>query len=297
MARLRAMARTDGLLGIANRAVFMSAWSRCAPLPCAASAPWGVLMVDVDCFKAFNDHYGHLHGDACLQKIAKALTGCLHRTSDLVARYGGEELVVLLPDTNLEGASRWPSAWWRPWPSWALPPGLDGGTGGHHSVGVCAQIPYARPGQRQRFCRPAGLCRCGAVPCEKSGGAIAGWRDSAVAGESPNAKRSVRQAGSAFAFLFQDGAGRGFLRCGGLPDFVQVGEGASGRGLRAAKSADGRRRINRSPWAGRETGCAWCRKSAPLLGVKRLLAHGAYTTASSPLFRRTKLPIGYTPGL
>ena len=82
MARLRAMARTDGLLGIANRAHFHERLEQVCALALRGERPVGVLMVDVDCFKAFNDHYGHLHGDACLQKIAKALTGCLHRTSD-----------------------------------------------------------------------------------------------------------------------------------------------------------------------------------------------------------------------
>ena len=108
--------------------------------------PVGVLMVDVDCFKAFNDHYGHLHGDACLQKIAKALTGCLYRTSDLVARYGGEELVVLLPDTNLEGAQqvaqRMVEAVAQLGIAHQASPVAPVVT---ISVGVCAQIPYAGP--------------------------------------------------------------------------------------------------------------------------------------------------------
>jgi hemerythrin len=61
-------------------------------------------MIDVDYFKRYNDHYGHLQGDACLQAVARAVQGCLRRSSDLLARYGGEELVVVLPDTDLAGA-------------------------------------------------------------------------------------------------------------------------------------------------------------------------------------------------
>ncbi len=146
MARLRAMARTDGLLGIANRAHFHERLEQVCALALRGERPVGVLMVDVDCFKAFNDHYGHLHGDACLQKIAKALTGCLYRTSDLVARYGGEELVVLLPDTNLEGAQqvaqRMVEAVAQLGIAHQASPAAPVVT---ISVGVCAQIPYAGP--------------------------------------------------------------------------------------------------------------------------------------------------------
>ena len=146
MARLRAMARTDGLLGIANRAHFHERLEQVCALALRGERPVGVLMVDVDCFKAFNDHYGHLHGDACLQKIAKALTGCLYRTSDLVARYGGEELVVLLPDTNLAGAQqvaqRMVEAVAQLGIAHQASPVAPVVT---ISVGVCAQIPYAGP--------------------------------------------------------------------------------------------------------------------------------------------------------
>ncbi len=103
-ARLRAASRTDALLGIANRAHFNERYEQICALALRGERPVGVIMLDVDCFKLFNDRYGHLQGDACLQKIAQALQACLHRNSDLLARYGGEELVVLLPDTNQEGA-------------------------------------------------------------------------------------------------------------------------------------------------------------------------------------------------
>jgi diguanylate cyclase (GGDEF)-like protein len=63
-----------------------------------------LILVDVDCFKAYNDHYGHPAGDACLQRVAEALASVPQRSSDLTARFGGEEFVVLLPDTSVADA-------------------------------------------------------------------------------------------------------------------------------------------------------------------------------------------------
>ena len=63
-----------------------------------------LLMMDVDYFKKFNDHYGHQAGDDCLKQIAAAIEGELYRPADITARYGGEEFAVLLPGTDAEGA-------------------------------------------------------------------------------------------------------------------------------------------------------------------------------------------------
>jgi diguanylate cyclase (GGDEF)-like protein len=101
---LRQMSFVDGLTGIANRRRFDEAlpleWRRCQ----RNGTPMSLLLVDVDCFKTFNDHYGHLAGDECLRAVAAVLAGQARRPYDLVARYGGEEFVCLLPETDLAGA-------------------------------------------------------------------------------------------------------------------------------------------------------------------------------------------------
>ncbi len=66
--------------------------------------PLGLIMLDVDYFKKYNDRYGHPAGDICLQKVAEVLTTNCKRPNDLVARYGGEEFAIILPSTSLDGA-------------------------------------------------------------------------------------------------------------------------------------------------------------------------------------------------
>lgn len=101
---LESQAMLDGLTNIANRRrldeVLESEWKRAQ----RAGTPLSLVMIDIDFFKAYNDHYGHGVGDVCLKKIAASLAASIDRSSDLVARYGGEEFVSILPDTNLEGA-------------------------------------------------------------------------------------------------------------------------------------------------------------------------------------------------
>ena len=102
--RLERITLVDGLTGVANRRhfnhVFEAEWRRAQRL----HAPVGVVLFDVDHFKAFNDRYGHAAGDDCLRRVAATLAELARRTSDVVARYGGEEFVVILPATDLPSA-------------------------------------------------------------------------------------------------------------------------------------------------------------------------------------------------
>lgn len=96
----------DGLTGIANRRRFDQHLDDEFRRARRSATPISLIMIDVDSFKDYNDHYGHLLGDECLARIAGALSDQLHRSRDLVARYGGEEFTVVLPDTDAEGARR-----------------------------------------------------------------------------------------------------------------------------------------------------------------------------------------------
>jgi diguanylate cyclase (GGDEF)-like protein len=92
------------LTGVANRRYFnihfQKEWKRALRY----KNPISLLMVDIDSFKSFNDIYGHQAGDECLRKIAEALKNVLKRPGDFIARYGGEEFIVMLTDTDRNGA-------------------------------------------------------------------------------------------------------------------------------------------------------------------------------------------------
>lgn len=103
-AQLKAFSHTDGLLGIANRACFDERLQEEVGRARRHGQPLAVLMMDVDFFKRYNDSHGHPAGDACLKTVVRAVGGVLVRRTDFLARYGGEELVALLPDTPLSGA-------------------------------------------------------------------------------------------------------------------------------------------------------------------------------------------------
>ena len=102
---LQRLSMTDGLTGIANRRMFDEAlgreWRRCLRL----HKPMSIVMLDVDFFKKYNDRYGHLEGDDCLRAVASELARSAPRPGDLVARYGGEEFVMILADTDHNGAN------------------------------------------------------------------------------------------------------------------------------------------------------------------------------------------------
>jgi len=103
-AQLEALSNTDGLTGIGNRRAFDQRlaveWGRAV----RERAALALALIDVDHFKRYNDHYGHVSGDVCLRQVAAMLAGAIGRSTDLAARYGGEEFVALLPATDEAGA-------------------------------------------------------------------------------------------------------------------------------------------------------------------------------------------------
>ena len=101
--QLLALAATDGLTGVANRRGFHERLGQEWSLSTRLGTPLGLIILDLDFFKQYNDSFGHLMGDECLKRIAKVLSQ-KHRAADFVARFGGEEFAILLPDTNVEGA-------------------------------------------------------------------------------------------------------------------------------------------------------------------------------------------------
>ena len=103
---LRSQTFSDGLTGIANRRHFDVAIEKEVRRAKRAGSALTLLMIDIDCFKAYNDHYGHQQGDDCLIKVAGALARMLKRPLDLIARYGGEEFAVILPEMNGEQSAR-----------------------------------------------------------------------------------------------------------------------------------------------------------------------------------------------
>jgi diguanylate cyclase (GGDEF)-like protein len=103
--QLRLLASTDGLTSLLNRRGFDEAvereWRRCRAL----RRPISLLMIDADNFKLFNDHFGHQAGDEVLRAIAACVEACIRKTCDIAARYGGEEMVVILPETAHDQAA------------------------------------------------------------------------------------------------------------------------------------------------------------------------------------------------
>ncbi|MEO0852392.1 MAG: diguanylate cyclase, partial [Cyanobacteria bacterium J06648_11] len=102
--KLQRLATVDGLTQLANRRHFDTYLEQSWKTIARESDAIALILCDVDFFKNYNDTYGHLAGDACLQQIAEIARSAVNRSSDLVARYGGEEIALLLPKTSLDGA-------------------------------------------------------------------------------------------------------------------------------------------------------------------------------------------------
>lgn len=102
--KLALLSTTDGVTHIGNRRRFdqrlSTEWLRCG----RHQSPLAMVLIDIDHFKLYNDHYGHLAGDACLRRVAELLQGTIRRADEVAARYGGEEFALLLPDAPLAEA-------------------------------------------------------------------------------------------------------------------------------------------------------------------------------------------------
>jgi len=104
--QLRALSLRDGLTGISNRRCFDETLEKEWRRELRQTEPLSLILLDIDFFKRYNDHYGHQAGDTCLKTVAECLAASVQRAGDLVARYGGEEFVVLLPETSLKNAEQ-----------------------------------------------------------------------------------------------------------------------------------------------------------------------------------------------
>lgn len=102
----RELSYKDGLTGTANRRMFDSVmeleWTNAR----RNKQPLSVILLDIDYFKQYNDHYGHIQGDDCLKTVAQALSKAATRSRDFFARYGGEEFVLVLPETDAGSAQK-----------------------------------------------------------------------------------------------------------------------------------------------------------------------------------------------
>lgn len=129
--QLGKLLRTDALTGIANRRHFDEQLATATARAKRTKAPISVMMLDIDWFKRVNDHDGHVRGDEYLCAVAGRIAAMV-RTTDCAARWGGEEFIVLLPDTNAASAiemadaafvRRWRRNHWKTWtPRWITSP-------------------------------------------------------------------------------------------------------------------------------------------------------------------------------
>ncbi|MBE3023296.1 diguanylate cyclase [Janthinobacterium sp. BJB1] len=141
---LRSQTFSDGLTGIANRRHFDVAIEKEMRRAMRTGSPLSLLMIDIDHFKDYNDHYGHQQGDGCLIRVAAELAAMLQRPTDLLARYGGEEFAAILPDTEATQALRMAEAIRQRAADLCIPHAKTGNALKHItvSIGIATQQPH-----------------------------------------------------------------------------------------------------------------------------------------------------------
>jgi len=103
--KLERVSQIDSLTEIYNKRYFNEAYLREWSSAVRSTCPLALLMIDIDYFKKYNDTYGHLQGDECLKTVAAEIQHSVNRPRDILARFGGEEFIVLLPETGIKGAA------------------------------------------------------------------------------------------------------------------------------------------------------------------------------------------------
>ncbi|MGZ5011126.1 MAG: GGDEF domain-containing protein [Methylobacter sp.] len=139
---LKKEATTDGLTDICNRRFFDAHYEIAVADAKRQKYPLSIFMIDIDFFKSYNDHYGHIAGDKIIKRVAKTLKSQLSRATDIIARYGGEEFVLITPHLNQKTAEQFAEKLRNAVFNLAIPH-----TGSLHferitiSIGLCTGIP------------------------------------------------------------------------------------------------------------------------------------------------------------
>jgi diguanylate cyclase (GGDEF)-like protein len=135
------LATTDGLTGLNNRRSFDAALEKECARCAREGQPLALMLIDVDHFKSFNDTYGHQAGDECLKELSRRLACMARRPADFVARYGGEELAVILPNTPERNALHFAESYRKQIESLYMP--HRGSPSGivTVSIGIAADVP------------------------------------------------------------------------------------------------------------------------------------------------------------